>query len=112
MKAVISLIFIFGLFRNEKLNESIIGKGPYSDQTRVSFFLIDDSKVTNENLLKKLKEIIYQEKYVIIDLSINKTIRAVKGSLTHGENLFYLFLFYLKQNVENIHFIVYKLRVL
>ncbi len=57
-----------------------------NEQTRVSFYLTDeaDSILSNQFLLQELKEIIDNEKYVIIDVGLKKTIKAVKGSLIHS----------------------------
>ena len=51
------------------------------------FTLIDDQRsnyASNKFLTEELRNIIDSEKYVIIDLSVNKTIKAVKGSLKYG----------------------------
>jgi hypothetical protein len=54
-------------------------------RTKVSFKLINvTSQLSNNILLKELGEIIDDHKYVIIDLNINKTIEAIKGSLLVG----------------------------
>lgn len=54
-------------------------------QTRVNFLLVDDvDQNSNIYILKDLKSIIDNDKYVIIDLSIHKTIKAVKESLRFG----------------------------
>jgi hypothetical protein len=58
--------------------------------TRVCFHLIDDKtscqdeQLTNASLIDDLKDIIESEKFTIIDLSIHKTVRALKGSLRYG----------------------------
>ena len=54
-------------------------------KTRVAFSLVEDlNQVSNSILLKELKTIIDEEKYVIIDLSIQKTVKAIKGSFKYG----------------------------
>ena len=57
-----------------------------SARTKVSFYLSDDNDgaLTNYILLKDLKDIIDGDKYVIIDTSLKKTIKAVKHSLNYG----------------------------
>ena len=52
----------------------------------MSFYLNDDNDgaLTNYILLKDLKDIIDGDKYVIIDIGLKKTIKAVKHSLNYG----------------------------
>lgn len=63
-------------------------------QTRVRFHLVDlnpnpDANVdvneaSNSQLISDLRDIVESDKFTIIDLSIHKTVRAVKGSLRAG----------------------------
>ena len=56
-------------------------------QTRVSFSLLDSTAEQPSNhVLKELKQIINDEKYVIIDLSVQKTVSALKNSLKICKN--------------------------
>ena len=69
------------VFLLSKLSNTVKG------QTKIEFILIDDLRVnyvSNNALLEELSDIIDNEKYVIIDLSIQRTIKAVKGSLKYG----------------------------
>jgi hypothetical protein len=64
-------------------------------QTKVNFTLydVDDlNQKTNFHVIKELKELINQDKYVIVDLNLKKTIKAIKGSYKigpKGENIGY-----------------------
>ena len=57
--------------------------------------MVDDQQsnsVSNKKLLEELGTIIDNEKFVIIDLSVHKTVKAIKGSLKcgpKGENISY-----------------------
>lgn len=44
----------------------------------------DASQISNSYLLKELKEIIDNDKFVIIDLSVHKTVKAIRGSFKFG----------------------------
>lgn len=45
----------------------------------------DSNQISNNYLLKELKEIIENEKFVIIDLGIHKTVKAIKKSFKFGK---------------------------
>ncbi len=68
-------------------------------QTKVNFILYDVEDLNQESnfhVIKDLKELINDDKYVIVDLNLKKTIKAIKGSCKIGINSikFYILRFY------------------
>jgi hypothetical protein len=55
--------------------------------TNVSFTLydVDDlNQESNFHIIKELKQLINDDKYIIVDLNLKKTIKAIKGSCKFG----------------------------
>lgn len=52
--------------------------------TRVIFTIEEEDTLWNKSILNILKQIIENEKFVIIDLSLNKTIKAITDSFKFG----------------------------
>lgn len=55
-----------------------------SSSTTVNEQLPLSTHLSNAQLLADLRDIVESDKFTIIDLSIHKTVRAVKGSLNYG----------------------------